>query len=306
MINLFNIEDYIVDTSKFTHVLHDKGVDEFERAFAEYVGVKYACSVNSATSAIFLLLLNQYITVSIPSCIPPVVLNSIVNSGNKINFTDDVDWIGNSYILHDFGDYKIVDSAQKVNRDQFKLECNPQDLLLFSFYPTKPVGGMDGGMIVSNDLDKISLLKETVLNGMGYAHNNWERSIKFPGWKMYLNSTQAYIAHGNLTKLDNKKQKLSQVRALYNEQLGYDNTSDHLYRIRVDDNKEFIKNMKSNEIVCGIHYDACHLNSIYNNRKVILCPNSEREAARTVSIPFHEKLGLEEIDYIVSCIKELT
>ena len=30
------------------------------------------------------------------------------------------------------------------------------------------------------------------------------------------------------------------VRDFYNNELGYNNTSDHLYRIKVDDNKNFI------------------------------------------------------------------
>jgi hypothetical protein len=54
--------------------------------------------------------------------IPPVVLNALITSGNSINFVDNIDWIGNSYILHDFGNYKIIDSAQKVERNQFKKE----------------------------------------------------------------------------------------------------------------------------------------------------------------------------------------
>ena len=64
---------------------------------------------------------------------PPVVANAILTSGNKINFIDDVDWVGNSYTLHQFDDYKIVDSAQKLERNQFQNECNPEDLMIFSF-----------------------------------------------------------------------------------------------------------------------------------------------------------------------------
>ena len=70
--------------------------------------------------------------------------------------------------------------------------------MIFSFYPTKPVGGIDGGMIVSDDKDKIIYFKEAVFNGMSYETNNWERKIKFPGWKMYLNSFQAYVGASQL------------------------------------------------------------------------------------------------------------
>ena len=162
-IKLFHIENYIIDTSKFDHALHDSCVNKLEKEFAEYVGAKYACSINSATNAIFLILLGKDATINVPSIIPPVVLNAIINSGNKINFVDNVDWVGNSYTLHNFGDYKVIDSAQKVQQNQFQTEANPQDLMFFSFYPTKPVGGLDGGMIVSDDLNKIRYFKEAVL-----------------------------------------------------------------------------------------------------------------------------------------------
>ena len=122
--------------------------------------------------------------------------------------------------LHDFGDYKIIDSAQKVERNQFIKEANPEDLMIFSFYPTKPVGSIDGGIIVSNDENKIGWFKEACTNGMSYKENNWERTIKFPGWKMYMNSFQAEIASRNLSRLDEKKQRLLGIRETYNEKTG--------------------------------------------------------------------------------------
>lgn len=47
MINLFNIPNYTIDTSKLTSLLHDDIVNEFEENFAKYVGAKYAVSLNS-------------------------------------------------------------------------------------------------------------------------------------------------------------------------------------------------------------------------------------------------------------------
>ena len=197
LIQLFNVNNHIIDTSKFSNLLHDKNVIELEEKIANYVGAKYACSVNSATNAIFLSMLDKNTTVNLPSVIPPVVATAILTSGNQIFFIDDVDWVGDSYVLHEFEDYKIVDSAQKLQRNQFKEECNPKDLMIFSFYPTKPLGGSDGGMIVTDDYEKYKWFKEAVLNGTTFANNNWERSISFPGYKMYMNSIQANILMNN-------------------------------------------------------------------------------------------------------------
>ena len=304
MINLFHINHYNIDTSKFDHVLNGSIVSDFESEFCKYVGADYGCGVNSATNAIFLSLLRKEQTVSVPSIIPYVVLNAITLGGNNINFTDDVDWVGDSYILHRFEDYKIIDSAQKVERGQFKKEANPEDLMIFSFYPTKPVGSIDGGMIVSNDKSKIDWFKSAVLNGTVFSKNNWEREILFPGWKSYLSSSQAFVAQRNLEKLEDKNAKLDNIRNQYNLELGLENTSRHLYRISTENRDEFIKKMRSRKITCGIHYKPMHLNKIYCKDGIVL-ERSEEEGCKTVSIPFHEMLTDSEVSYIIKCCKEL-
>jgi len=303
MTQLFHINNYSINTADYSNFLHDKIVNRFEETIANYVGAKYAVSFNSATSAIFLELLNNKTTITVPSMIPPVVLNAIITSGNEYNFSDDTNWIGNSYILHDYGDYKIVDSAQKLEKNQFKMECNPQDLMVFSFYPTKPVGSCDGGMIVSDDFDKIVYLREMALNGMSFAQNNWERKIKFPGYKMYMNSVQCDIALRNFNCYEDKCEKLKIVRDLYNKELGYNNTSNHLYRIEVENRSNFIQYMKDNGISCGIHYEAAHLNAVYKIENTD-CPVSEEKSIKTISIPFNEILENQEIFRIIDCIKK--
>ena len=311
MIQLFNINSHNIDTSEFSNLLHDDCVEEFEKKIADYVGAKYACSINSATNAIFLSMLEkpnlvQRKHVSVPSMIPPVVVNAILTSsiGNVLEFYDDVDWVGDSYVLHRFDDYKIVDSAQKLQQNQFVKECNPEDIMILSFYPTKPLGGSDGGMIVTDDYDKYKWYKEAVLNGMSYAQNNWERGISFPGYKMYMSSIQAKILLNNFRTFDKKMRVLKQLCDTYNRELGYENTSQHLYRIEVIDNKKFINKMKQLGIVCGIHYPALHKNNVYNQNKKWDCPKSEELQNRTVSLPMNEKLSFLELEYIIDKVKE--
>ena len=306
MIQLFNVNNHIVDTSNFSNLLHDSVVIEFEEMIADYVGAKYACSINSATNAIFLALLNKKVIVNLPSMIPPVVANAIITSGNKINFKDDIDWIGHSYILHRFDDYKIVDSAQKLERNQYQKECNPKDLMIFSFYPTKPLGGSDGGMIVTDDYEKYKWFKEAALNGTTYARENWDRAISFPGYKMYMNSMQAQMCLNNFELFEEKMASLDNLIDIYNKELGYNNCSRHLYRIEVTNNKEFVNNMKNVGIMCGIHYHALHTNSIYNEGKSFECPKSKKLQKRTVSLPMNEKLSHDDIGYIIDKIVEIT
>jgi len=308
MIQLFNVNNHIIDTSEFSNMLHDKVVIEYEKKIANYVGAKYACAINSATNAIFLIFkMEDYMnprTVKIPSIIPPVVANAIITSGNKIEFNDDVEWVGDSYVMHKFRTYKVVDSAQKLERNQFTKECKPDDLMIFSHYPTKPLGGVDGGVIVTDDYKKYKWMKEAVLNGTTFANNNWERGISFPGYKFYMSSIQAKIIMNNFEHYDKKISVLSNLVDIYNRELGYKNKSKHLYRIEVLDNERFVQKMKEAGIICGIHYPALHLNPIYNEDNKFDCPKSKKLQKRTVSLPMNERLSFNELGYILDKVKE--
>lgn len=307
MINLFNIPNHIINTSQFSNLLHDKIVRDFEKRFAKYVGAKYAVSFNSATSAIFLITqhLTKYKKIFVPSLIPPVVPNAIINGGGKCVFTDDVDWIGGSYSMETLEDFNIIDSAQRVDKGQYKKNGDSDALMIFSFYPTKPIGSCDGGMVVSNDEEKIERLRELTLNGMSMASNNWERRLSSIGHKMYMNSIQAYMANENMSMLEDKKKILKGIRNKYNFEFRLKNTSDHLYRVRVDDNEKFITFMKKSGIVCGIHYKALHDELLYRSfiRKGAF-EESEKDSSTMASIPFHERLTESDISKIIYKVNE--
>ena len=301
MIRLFNINDYQINTNELGNILHGEIVEEFEQAFAEYVGAKYACFANSASSLIYLSLKGLNTTVKIPSIAPPVIPNVIVSSGNKMEFYDDIDWVGGIYELHP----GIWDSAQMVDKNQYAKIATGADVLIFSFYPKKPVGGCDGGMIVSDSKYVIDRYKTMVLNGTKPSKNAWDREQVMLGYKMHGNSIQARMAYENLKKLDKKNNTLDQIRLAFNESLGYNNKSHHLYRIRVKDNSKFIEEMKRAGIQCGIHYKASHKHYLVKNIvKYRDMPKSDLEEKQTVSIPFHEKLSSNNVEYIIDNIRK--
>ena len=311
MINLFHVPSYTIDTSRFSHVLHDEVVGELEENFAQYVGAKYACTANSAFSLLFLSLIRYKEIVDVPSTMPIVVPNAVVAAGNKVRFYDDIDWVGHCYHLHD----NIFDSAQEVRRNQYQDLNNDNAVVIFSFYPTKPVSGCDGGMAVSNNKDFIDYYKTMTMNGTSLARDSWDRKHTAAGYKMHCNSLQAFVANENLKKIDQKNDILDEISSAYNHHLGYNNTSRHLYRIRVRDNRQFISGMKNNGIQCGIHYEHCHSRSAFADAEIqptcecedacVCLSNSERESKSTVSLPFHENLNKQDIDKVVYNARKL-
>ena len=304
MIKLMHVNDYVIDTSQFRPLLNDKVVEEFENEIASYVGAKYACALHSATMGIFMTLLEQDKTVvEIPSIIPPVVPNAIITSGHSIKYKDDVDWVGSSYILHQFDNYKIIDSAQQLDENQFTNQADDEDLMIFSFYPTKPVGSVDGGMIVSNDEEKIRRLKILTRYGTNFEDNSWERKFVLPGWKMYMNSIQAWVALENFKKLESKHKRFDEIRDEYNSALGLSNNSRHLYRLRVTNRDEFMRRLSNKGIQCGIHYRSVHDVDCYAPVEHTELSKSIIESTSTVSIPFHEMMTDEEVETVIKEVK---
>jgi UDP-4-amino-4,6-dideoxy-L-N-acetyl-beta-L-altrosamine transaminase len=305
MIQLFNTPKFKTDASKYDHLLHGTIVKEFEERISEYVGAKYAVTFNSASSAIFLIF-NSFkalgLTVSVPSIITPVVPNSLINAGCNVAFNDNIGWVGNEYILHDFGSFKVIDSAQAIRISQFSKHASDNDLMVFSHYPTKPLCGTDGGTVVSNNKEMIDYLRTMALNGMSYSKNNWERKIEFNGWKMYMNSSQADCCLQSLQNLPYKTDAIALVRQYYNEAFYLKNTSDHLYRVPVKDNVSFIENMHSAGIQCGIHYNALHLTKLFKTDYTL--PYSELHDRIMASIPMHEALTPKEVKYIIDKVNE--
>ena len=300
MIPLFFLNDYTIPLGSFDHHLHGSVVTEFEKEFCEYVGAPYGCAISSATNAIFLLLLNRKTKIKLPSILPGVVANSVINSGNAIQFVDNISWVGHSYTLHE----NIIDSAQRVDKNQYADEATTGDVMFFSFYPTKPVGGIDGGMVVSDDKEIINWIREASMNGMRYSSNSWEREQMFAGWKMYMSSSQAYVALNNLRKIEDKKKQIKEIRDTYNRAFSLTNTSDHLYRVSIDsDRDKALQTLKDQDIVCGVHYKPLHLTKLFASPPHL--PLSEAEGSTTLSIPLHEGLSEHETQHIIKCVKEI-
>ncbi len=302
MINLFHFNYHKINTGDFNHILHGNIVNTVEEKIANFVGAKYGVGINSATNALFLSILNKKKDITIPTMIPPVVCNAVVTSGNNLLFNDDTEWVGDSYVFAKFDNCKIVDSAQKLEKNQFKKECNDNDLMIFSFYPTKPLGGVDGSIIVSNDKDKIEYIRTLAYNGMSQEKNSWDRKQSLPGYKFYLPAINASIINENFKEYDDKLYKLKVVREYYNYKFNLNNSSDHLYRINVKNRNKLIELLKENKVSYGIHYNCQHKTKCF--KQDIVLKNSEKESEKTISIPFHEELKLKDQKFIINLVED--
>lgn len=308
MIKLFAPVHTIDIHHNFDHLLHGSIVTDLEKAVADYVGAKYAVAVSSATAGIFLSLKHAVPSeeeiIQIPSIIPPVVPNVLINSDIKFGWNGNTYWVGSDYTLLVNRKLTMVDSAQSFEPGQFKNWTSLTDtetLMIFSFYPTKPLGGFDGGMVVSDNEQLIEWIRTASRNGTKGSENSWDRSLIFPGWKMYMNSIQAKYLYNKLTTTyEQERAKVIEIREVYNEAFGINNISNHLYRVAVNEHYT-----PPNDIQTGRHYAPCHLNPVYkgipcrfSNEKDIL------EQSNKVSIPLHSGLSEAEVKYIIHYFKK--
>jgi len=303
LISLFAIDKPVIDMSDADHVLHGKVVSKFEDEFAEYVGAKYAVGVCSCTMAIYLVL--EYmkhapLKVELPTMLPPVVANAVIHSGVQWQFVDNATWMGQHYTLASndvFG--RVVDSAQYVADSQHKYSS--AYATLYSFYPTKPIGGIDGGMVVTDDRGLCEWLRLAINNGMTAGASSWERASRFPGWKAYMSTAQAMVARDAFHKWPERRKRIDEVAKAYDSQLSRANgRSHHLYQVFSEDEWELFE---SSEITVGLHYLCLHSQLCYQSYGAGSFPKSESIAQKIVSIPFHHQLTDEQVERVIKAVK---
>jgi len=296
-----------------------KFVGDFEEDFAKFIGAKHAIAVNSCTSALFLSLLCENLIrygwpiahnearVLLPSMTVPVVANAIIHTKANLQFTDNTGWVGSDIQLYPF---QVWDSAHLVEPMQYKKYNYPKALVCFSFYPTKPICGAEGGMIVTDDDEYAEWLRKARWygrnSGASSIKNSWEYEIEFVGYKMNMTDMQAAIAHEGLKKFYKLDKQIAKIVDIYNTAFGVENTSHYLFRINVPNRDSFITYMKNKGIECGVHFWPLHWQPAYKDipKAYDYMIATEAEARTTVSLPLHPALESYEVEYIIDHTKD--
>jgi len=275
-------------------------VEEFEQKFAEFIEAPYVVAVNSCTSALYLSLVyylktHKKVKIKIPSVTFVSVANNLKHLGIKFSFDDKV-YVGNFYYLKGTN---IIDSAHFLDEGCYV----PKSFMCFSFYPTKVLGGAEGGVIATDDKQAYEWFKKARSNGMERKGMlSWNYQVDFAGWKMEMTDMQAAILLTRLKKIVKHNHYKWFVRWCFNKNLGYCNHSLHLYPIFVHNRDKFIEQIKKKGIQCSVHFKPIHLQPAYKTVKKL--PYSEWWGKHEVSIPFHENLSVDEILYIIKQVKK--
>lgn len=236
---------------------HGEKNKEFEDNFARVIGTKYAVSVNSCTSAIFLILkaLDIKGEVIIPSFTFSATANAVVSAGAKPVYADIIWKTGNidphdienkitpeteavipvhfagqsckidriKNIADKYGLALIEDSAEAIGA-LFKNQCAGSfGIGCFSFFPTKNITTGEGGMITTDDknlADKVRILSSHGISKHRRAGKNfWNRSSEIPGYNMRMSNILAAVGVEQLKKLKVFNSLRIQHASYFNTQL---------------------------------------------------------------------------------------
>ena len=317
----------ISDVIKSGWVVLGPKSQEFEEKFAEYVGAKYAVFVDSGTSALLLAL--EYKTrdgysvlTSTPSFTFTATAEAIINTGNIPVFVDVsldtfcVDDKDNSGALlslpvHLTGNKAklsapIYDSAHRIEKNDVK---GSKALWCYSFYATKNLTTVQGGMVATNDKNAYEWLKMARDHGLDmgtkerYTGKYKQYDVNFVGYRVKGDDLRAVIGLEQLKKLPEMTEKRNKIVERYNKVFGLNMTGNHLYPVLVNNRDEFMQKMIDAGIQCTIHFRPLHqmtgYKKYYHDEPL---PNTEYLGELICSIPLFPSMTKKEQDYIIQAV----
>lgn len=212
------------------------------------------------------------------------------------------------------------------------------DMVIMSFHPVKHFTTGEGGAVLTNSSEfdnKIKLLrthgitKDTNLfeNKTEDVCGSWYYEMQQLGFNYRLTDFQCALGISQLNKLDKFISKRRGIADFYIEQFGSDERfivpeipanykhSYHLFPLQIKFEKtaisknNFFREMAKRNINLQVHYIPVHLQPFYQNNFNFRegdFPVAETFYQNEVSLPVYPSLDKDDLEYIVSQIKELT
>lgn len=243
----------------------------------------------------------------------------------------DMDAIGTIARRHNL---RVIEDAAHAIEGRYKGRKvgTMSDMTCFSFYVTKNVTTGEGGMVTTADPDLAGRIKTQALHGM--SRDAWKRfsdagyrhyEVVSPGFKYNMMDLQAAIGLHQFDHIEVWLDRRSQIWQRYSDELadlplGLPPADEagtrharHLYTLMIDPEKtgitrdEFMRRMHERNIGTGVHYVGVHLHPWYRDNfglEATDFPNATWISERTVSIPLSPHLGDEDVDDVISAVRQ--
>lgn len=338
----------------------------FEQNIAEYTNSRYAVALCSATAGMHLLLKAMNIgpgdEVITPSLTWVSTINMIVQCGATPIFADvdretlliapeeisrlitprtkliiPVHYAGApadmDAILAAAGNITVVEDAAHALGTFYKgKHIGKSKAAIYSFHAIKNLTTAEGGMLVTDDEELATSIRQWKFHGLGgdaFDRENRGRSpqaeVIFPGFKYNMTDMSAALGVSQLKRLPEINRKRKLLADCYKEQLhqisgvkvlgeaAYDHIHAwHLFIVRVVSDKvnrdEFMAELKKRNIGSGIHFRCAHLQKYYRDTfgcQRGMLPNTEWNSDRICSLPLFPDMTEADVADVVAAIKEI-
>jgi len=341
-------------------------VARFEAEFAEYVGVKHAVAVNCCTAALHLAMRALGIgpgdEVILPTFTFAATANAVLYCGAKpiladidpstldISSTEITRRISNRTkgvivvhyagqpcdmrdilkIANDHGLFVVEDCAHSLGATYMGKRTGSIGLAgCFSFYPTKNITAIEGGMLTTNDdsvARKVRLLREHGMTKSAIERDRdagWFYDVVELGYNYRMNDIQAALGLSQLRRVDRANARRVSVAQCYGRHLaglpGVVTPSKrgdhvfHLYVTRVVSSEygltrnELFQHLRTRGISTSVHYTPLHLLKYYRETlgyKLRDFPVAERAYEEVLSLPLFPTMTKSQIQYVCKEIRK--
>ena len=232
--------------------------------------------------------------------------------------------------LSDQYGFKIIEDASHCIGGSYTNEkignCRYSDAAIFSFHPVKIITTGEGGVVTTNDKRLYEFINSFKGHGLERNLEKLESKIKEPwyyeqqilGYNYRITEIQLALGLSQLNKLDNFILKRRAIAKKYFSEINnprlilpkyedIESSSYHLFILRIKENRDnFFNYLRSNNIFCQLHYIPIYRHPFYQkfNYDIQELKNSETYYKQALSIPIHQKLSDNEINYIINCVNE--
>jgi dTDP-4-amino-4,6-dideoxygalactose transaminase len=338
---------------------------EFESNFAKFVGSRFAVGVSNATSALHMSLkalgVKDGDEVIVPDITFVATANAVLLSGATpiladVNIDDynisissikknittktkaiiPVHMAGKSCdmneirkIANKFNVFVIEDCAHALGTKFGNKHVGTfGDIGCFSFYPTKNITTIEGGMIVCNNQKIEQYIRRARSHGINRSLAQrygsgipWEYDIEEPGYNYRLDEIRSALGLSQLRRIKKINQlRLNAVR-YYNNRLkkiagivtpefsNYSKDSHHLYIIRITEKfgmtrTELFKKLLGDGISTTVHYKPLHEFSIFKKlaKTYDSLENSAKLYSELLSLPLFPTITRKEQNSVIESI----
>lgn len=220
-------------------------------------------------------------------------------------------------------DLKVLEDAAEAfgmrwkmkGEESYKHSGTIGDIGVFSFFPTKTLGGYgDGGMIVTNSDELNYICRIMRVHGASKKYH-----YDYVGYNSRLDAMQAAILRVKLKYMNDAIANRDRIAKLYTENLigvpgvkvqGIKQAQQNVYyvfNILVENRDELAAYLSSKGVATSIYYPKpLHLQKCfeYLGYKQGQFPVAEAMCKKILALPIYPELRDEEVDYVCDCIRE--